>query len=199
MTQRELNREVASQTGESIQTIQSLGFSPLREIIPVEERQEPLMVDWDEVDRNRNLRVIIWTHVKNWTNTPFGSLLPREQSLVQSPHLGSFSFWFPEAWLSQELWTQKFDSAQRPRADVERSRSNFAPTTVGAFFLTIRDWGNASLLERTAIVETTWPWDSRNLLLSELFLTKWDSRRCATRLVTSPVAFGYGVLPMLFI
>ena len=59
MTQRELNREVASQTGESIQTIQSLGFSPLREIIPVEERQEPLMVDWDEVDRNRNLRVII--------------------------------------------------------------------------------------------------------------------------------------------
>lgn len=58
MTQRELNREVASQTGESIQTIQSLGFSPLREIIPVEERQEPLMVDWDEVDRNRNLRVI---------------------------------------------------------------------------------------------------------------------------------------------
>ena len=59
MTQRELNREVASQTGESIQTIQSLGFSPLREIIPVEERQEPLMVDWDEVDRNRILRVII--------------------------------------------------------------------------------------------------------------------------------------------
>lgn len=59
MTQRELNREVASQTGESIQTIQSLGFSPLREIIPVEERQEPLMVDWDEVDRNSNLRVII--------------------------------------------------------------------------------------------------------------------------------------------
>ena len=58
MTQRELNREIASQTGESIQTIQSLGFSPLREIIPVEERQEPLMVDWDEVDRNRNLRVI---------------------------------------------------------------------------------------------------------------------------------------------
>ena len=59
MTQRELNREVASQTGESIRTIQSLGFSPLREIIPVEERQEPLMVDWDEVDRNSNLRVII--------------------------------------------------------------------------------------------------------------------------------------------
>ena len=58
MTQRELNREVASQTGESIQTINSFGFSPLRETIPIEERQKPLMVDWDEVDRNRSLRVI---------------------------------------------------------------------------------------------------------------------------------------------
>ena len=59
MTQRELNREVASQTGESIQTINSMGFSPLRETLPVEERQKPLMVDWDEVDRNRNLRVLL--------------------------------------------------------------------------------------------------------------------------------------------
>ena len=59
MTQHELNQEVASQTGETVETIKFLGFSPLREIIPVEERQEPLMVDWDEVDRNRNLRVII--------------------------------------------------------------------------------------------------------------------------------------------
>ena len=56
MTQRELDREIASQTGESIQTIKSLGFSPLRDTIPIEERQEPLMVDWDEVDRSRNLR-----------------------------------------------------------------------------------------------------------------------------------------------
>ena len=37
MTQRELNREIASQTGESIQTISSMGFSPLRETIPIEE------------------------------------------------------------------------------------------------------------------------------------------------------------------
>ena len=58
MTQRELNREVASQTGESIQTINSTGFSPLRETLPIEERQTPLMVDWEEVDRNRNLKVI---------------------------------------------------------------------------------------------------------------------------------------------
>ena len=58
MTQRELNREVASQTGESIQTINSMGFSPLRETIPVEERQKPLMVDWDDLDRSRGLRRI---------------------------------------------------------------------------------------------------------------------------------------------
>ena len=56
MTQRELEREIASQTGESIQTIKTMGFSPLRETIPIEERQKPLMVDWDEVDRSRNLR-----------------------------------------------------------------------------------------------------------------------------------------------
>ena len=58
MTQRELNREIASQTGESIQTINSMGFSPLRETIPVEERQKPLMVDWDDLDRSRSLRRI---------------------------------------------------------------------------------------------------------------------------------------------
>ena len=56
MTQRELDREIAGQTGESIQTIKTMGFSPLRETIPIEERQKPLMVDWDEVDRSRNLR-----------------------------------------------------------------------------------------------------------------------------------------------
>ena len=60
MTQRELNREIANHTGESSHTIHAMGFSPLRSVIPVEERQEPLVVDWDEVDRirNRNLRGI---------------------------------------------------------------------------------------------------------------------------------------------
>ena len=53
MTRRELNREIASQTGESIQTIKSMGFSPLRETIPIEERRKPLVVDWDEVERIR--------------------------------------------------------------------------------------------------------------------------------------------------
>ena len=53
MTQHELNREVATQTGETVQTIKTMGFSPLRERIPIEERQEPLVVDWDEVERSR--------------------------------------------------------------------------------------------------------------------------------------------------
>ena len=55
MTQRELNREIANQTGDSIQTINTIGFSPLRSVIPIEERQEPLIIDWDEVDRIRQL------------------------------------------------------------------------------------------------------------------------------------------------
>ena len=58
MTQRELDREIAGQTGEFIQTIKNMGFSPLRETIPVEERQKPLMVDWDDLDRSRSLRRI---------------------------------------------------------------------------------------------------------------------------------------------
>ena len=55
MTQRELNREIANQTGDSIKTINTIGFSPLRSVIPIEERQEPLIIDWDEVDRIRQL------------------------------------------------------------------------------------------------------------------------------------------------
>ena len=55
MTQRELNREIANQTGDSIKTINTMGFSPLRSVIPIEERQEPLIIDWDEVDRIRQL------------------------------------------------------------------------------------------------------------------------------------------------
>ena len=55
MTQRELNREIANQTGDSIQTINTMGFSPLRSVIPIEERQEPLIIDWDEVDQIRQL------------------------------------------------------------------------------------------------------------------------------------------------
>jgi len=56
MTQQELNHQIADQTGESIQTIESMGFSPLQSVIPFEERQEPLMVDWDALDIIRHQR-----------------------------------------------------------------------------------------------------------------------------------------------
>ena len=47
MTQRELELQIAERTGESIQTIRDLGFGPLTTVIPMEEREEPLMIDWD--------------------------------------------------------------------------------------------------------------------------------------------------------
>ena len=50
MTQADLNREVAQATGESVATIDALGFVPLTHG-PVE--REPLTVDWDELDEQR--------------------------------------------------------------------------------------------------------------------------------------------------
>ena len=50
MTQADLNREVARATGESVGTIDQLGFVPLT-YGPVE--REPLTVDWDELDEQR--------------------------------------------------------------------------------------------------------------------------------------------------
>ena len=47
MTQKELERQISQQTGESLQTIRNLGFSPLQTELPFEERNKPLMVDWD--------------------------------------------------------------------------------------------------------------------------------------------------------
>ena len=55
MTQAELDREVARATGESMRTISSLGFVPLT-VRPMERDREPLTVDWDEVDRRRDVR-----------------------------------------------------------------------------------------------------------------------------------------------
>ena len=52
MNQRELNREVAKATGETVATIDQLGFVPL-EPIPYERDREPLLVDWDEVEQQR--------------------------------------------------------------------------------------------------------------------------------------------------
>ena len=47
MNQNDLNRQVSARTGESIQTVRRIGFSPLLAVIPVEERGQPLVVDWD--------------------------------------------------------------------------------------------------------------------------------------------------------
>ena len=52
MKQRELNREVAKATGETVATIDQLGFVPL-EPIPYERDREPLVVDWEELEQER--------------------------------------------------------------------------------------------------------------------------------------------------
>jgi hypothetical protein len=48
MTQRQFEREVASATGESVDTIRRRGFSPCEPEFP-----EPLVVDWDELEIQR--------------------------------------------------------------------------------------------------------------------------------------------------
>ncbi len=50
MTQAELNRAVASATGESISTIARMGFVELT-ASPIEH--EPQVVDWDELQSHR--------------------------------------------------------------------------------------------------------------------------------------------------
>jgi hypothetical protein len=52
MTQRELERELANMTGESIATIRSRGFSLVE---PPE--LEPLVLDWDEIYPTDRVRV----------------------------------------------------------------------------------------------------------------------------------------------
>ena len=49
MNQRELNRQIAKATGETVATIDQLGFVPL-EPIPYEQDREPLVVDWDDLE-----------------------------------------------------------------------------------------------------------------------------------------------------
>ncbi len=50
MTQNDLNRAVASATGETVSAVAAMGFVPLT-AVPVE--REPLVVDWDDVDQQR--------------------------------------------------------------------------------------------------------------------------------------------------
>jgi len=50
MNQADLNRAVARVTGESVSTIAEMGFVTLPTILV---EREPLMVDWDQLDRQR--------------------------------------------------------------------------------------------------------------------------------------------------
>ena len=55
MTQAELDRAIAAKTGESENTIAERGFVLLKPL-PAEPEleREPLMVDWDELERSRH-------------------------------------------------------------------------------------------------------------------------------------------------
>jgi hypothetical protein len=55
MTQAELDRRIAHATGESLRTINRMGFVPLRPTV-YERDREPLVVDWDDVESRRNRR-----------------------------------------------------------------------------------------------------------------------------------------------
>ena len=55
MNQRELNREVAKKTGETVSTIAALGFIPLTNQ-PFE--REPLTIDWDERHADRDVALM---------------------------------------------------------------------------------------------------------------------------------------------
>jgi hypothetical protein len=52
MSEFELYQELAEITGESQEFLRQQGFSILGQNL-VEERDEPLVVDWDEVDASR--------------------------------------------------------------------------------------------------------------------------------------------------
>ena len=55
MKQSELNRRVAKITGETVNEIARRGFVPLTSQ-PYE--REPLTIDWDELDAERNVTVV---------------------------------------------------------------------------------------------------------------------------------------------
>jgi hypothetical protein len=55
MSQHELNRQVSKATGEDIAMIASLGFV---ELTPFPIEREPLTMDWDDHDLDRNVAVI---------------------------------------------------------------------------------------------------------------------------------------------
>ena len=50
MTQRDLNRAVANVTGETVDTIERMGFGPLTEVT---DDFNPRIIDWDKADDSR--------------------------------------------------------------------------------------------------------------------------------------------------
>ena len=57
MTQHELNNAVSRATGESVSEIASRGFVPLT-TFPHERDPEDLIVDWDQLELDRNVAVV---------------------------------------------------------------------------------------------------------------------------------------------
>ena len=57
MTQHELNNAVSRATGESVSEIASRGFIPLT-TFPFERDPEDLIVDWDQLDLERNIAFV---------------------------------------------------------------------------------------------------------------------------------------------
>ncbi len=55
MTQNELNREIARKTNETVHFIDEMGFVLLTPQPWEQERERPYMLDWDEVDAQRQL------------------------------------------------------------------------------------------------------------------------------------------------
>ena len=55
MKERDLYREVARSTGESMRTIAALGFTSLE---PLPSEHEPQQVDWDDLDSGRTVSVM---------------------------------------------------------------------------------------------------------------------------------------------
>ncbi len=55
MKERDLYREVARSTGESMRTISALGFISLE---PLPFENEPQQADWDDLDRERTVSVM---------------------------------------------------------------------------------------------------------------------------------------------
>jgi hypothetical protein len=54
MSEYELYEELSQITGESLKFLRQQGFSILGPNV-IEERDEPLMIDWDQIDAQRQL------------------------------------------------------------------------------------------------------------------------------------------------